>query len=130
EVEFASVSFAYPGRPDSLTLRHLSFRVAPGETVAIVGPSGAGKSTIFSLLLRFYDPTSGAILIDGVDVSKADPQALRSTIAIVPQESVIFADTAANNIGFGRPDAPRSAIEAAAKAALAHDFIMALPEGY
>jgi len=104
--------------------------VAPGETVEIVGPSGAGKSTIFSLLLRFYDPTSGAILIDGVDVSKADPQALRSTIAIVPQESVIFADTAANNIGFGRPDAPRSAIEPAAKAALAHDFIMALPEGY
>jgi len=130
EVEFSNVSFAYPTRQDTPTLRQLSFRVAPGETVAIVGPSGAGKSTIFSLLLRFYDPTSGSILVDGVDVSKADPHDLRARIAIVPQENVIFADTAANNIGFGRPDAPRLAIEAAAKAALAHDFIMALPEGY
>lgn len=130
EVEFSDVSFVYPARPETPTLRHLSFRVAPGETVAIVGPSGAGKSTIFSLLLRFYDPTSGTILVDGVDITKVDPKDLRARIAIVPQENVIFADTAANNIGFGRPDAPQSMIEAAARAALAHDFIMELPEGY
>lgn len=130
EVEFRDISFAYPARPDSPTLRSLSFRVAPGETVAIVGPSGAGKSTIFSLLLRFYDPAFGAILVDGVDIRQVEPQALRSTMAIVPQESVIFADTAANNIGFGRPEAQQPAIEAAARSALAHDFIMAMPEGY
>src|SRR5690606_8091361 len=130
EVEFRDISFAYPARPDSPTLRGLSFRVAPGETVAIVGPSGAGKSTIFSLLLRFYDPALGAVLVDGVDIRKVDPQALRETMAIVPQESAIFADTAANNIGFGRPQAHQPAIEAAARSALAHDFIMAMPEGY
>jgi len=130
EVQFRDVGFFYPTRVDTPTLRSLSFRVAPGETVAIVGPSGAGKSTIFSLLLRFYDPTSGAVLVDGVDIRKVDPQALRATMAIVPQENVIFADTAANNIGFGRPGASRSAIEAAAKSALAHDFIMAMPQGY
>jgi len=129
-VQFRDVGFFYPTRVDTPTLRSLSFRVAPGETVAIVGPSGAGKSTIFSLLLRFYDPTSGAVLVDGVDIRKVDPQALRATMAIVPQENVIFADTAANNIGFGRPGASRSAIEAAAKSALAHDFIMAMPQGY
>lgn len=130
EVEFRNVTFCYPSRPDTLALRILSFRVAPGETVAIVGPSGAGKSTIFSLLLRFYDPVSGSVLVDGVEIDRLDPKELRSSIAIVPQESVIFADTAANNIAFGRPDASRAEIEKAARAALAHDFIMALPEGY
>jgi len=130
EVEFRNVTFCYPSRPDTLALRNLSFRVAPGETVAIVGPSGAGKSTIFSLLLRFYDPVSGSVLVDGVEIDRLDPKELRSSIAIVPQESVIFADTAANNIAFGRPDASRAEIEKAARAALAHDFIMALPEGY
>lgn len=130
ELEFRNVTFCYPSRPDTLALRNLSFRVAPGETVAIVGPSGAGKSTIFSLLLRFYDPVSGSVLVDGVEIDRLDPKELRSSIAIVPQESVIFADTAANNIAFGRPDASRAEIEKAARAALAHDFIMALPEGY
>jgi ATP-binding cassette subfamily B protein len=129
-IEFRDVSFAYPGRPDRPTLDNVSFTVAPGETVAIVGPSGAGKSTIVSLVLRFYDPVSGAILVDGVDVTKGDPAALRSRMAIVPQDVAVFAASAADNIGFGRPGASQAEIEAAAREALAHDFIAALPEGY
>ncbi|MFC6491024.1 ABC transporter ATP-binding protein, partial [Nitratireductor sp. GCM10026969] len=122
--------FAYPSRPDSAALHGLSFDVAPGETVAIVGPSGAGKSTIFSLLLRYYDPAGGAVLVDGVDLRQADPRAVRERMSIVPQDVTIFAASAAENIAFGRPSATRAEVEAAAKAALAHDFIMALENGY
>ncbi|MCB0100234.1 MAG: ATP-binding cassette domain-containing protein, partial [Caldilineaceae bacterium] len=98
--------------------------------VAIVGPSGAGKTTIFSLLLRFYDPASGTILVDGVDLREADPAALRSRIALVPQDSTVFAASIAENIGFGRPGASRSEIEAAARTAMATDFIDRMPEGF
>ena len=129
-IEFRDVSFAYPGRPDRPTLHDVSFTVAPGETLAIVGPSGAGKSTIVSLVLRFYDPLSGAVLIDGVDAAAADPAELRGRMAIVPQDVAVFAASVADNIAFGRPDATRAEIEAAARQALAHDFIAALPEGY
>ena len=130
EVEFRDISFSYPARPNVSALHRLSFRVAPGETVAIVGPSGAGKSTIFSLLLRYYDPDSGEVLIDGTDIRRADPSAVRERIAIVPQEVTVLAASAAENIAFGRPGASRAEVEAAAKAALAHDFIMALENGY
>lgn len=130
EVEFRDISFSYPARPNVSALHRLSFRVAPGETVAIVGPSGAGKSTIFSLLLRYYDPDSGKVLIDGTDIRRADPSAVRERIAIVPQEVTVLAASAAENIAFGRPGASRAEVEAAAKAALAHDFIMALENGY
>ncbi|EKF42103.1 lipid A ABC exporter family [Nitratireductor indicus C115] len=129
-VSFEDVSFAYPTRRDRSALHGLSFAVEPGETIAIVGPSGAGKSTIFSLLLRYYDVDGGHVLLDGVDVRSADPQALRSRMAIVPQDVTIFAASAAENIAFGRPEASRAEIEAAAKAALAHDFICELSEGY
>src|SRR5690606_18701460 len=108
----------------------LSFAVKPGETVAIVGPSGAGKSTVFSMLLRFYDPDQGAVLVDGVDISKADPKHLREGLAIVPQDVTVFATTVAENIGFGRPGASREEIEAAARAALADKFILEMPQGY
>ncbi len=129
-VSFEEVSFAYPSRPDRSALHGLSFAVEPGETIAIVGPSGAGKSTIFSLLLRYYDVDGGHVLLDGVDVRSADPHALRSRMAIVPQDVTIFAASAAENIAFGRPEASRAEIEAAAKAALAHDFISELANGY
>jgi len=129
-VSFRNVSFAYPSRPGRSALHDLSFDVAPGETVAIVGPSGAGKSTVFSLLLRYYDPDQGAVLIDGVDIRRADPQAVRERLAIVPQDVTVFAATAADNIAFSRPGATREQVEAAARAALAHDFIRALENGY
>lgn len=129
-IEFRGVTFSYPVRPDRAAVRGLSFSVKPGETVAIVGPSGAGKSTVFSLLLRFYDPENGSVLIDGVDLRNADPKAVRARIAIVPQDVTIFASSAADNIGFGRPGAPQAKIEQAAKAALADEFIEKLPEGY
>ena len=129
-VEFRDVSFAYPGRPDRPALHDLGFSVKPGETVAIVGPSGAGKTTVFALLQRFYDPVAGEVLVDGVDVRQADPQAVRGRMAIVPQDVTIFAATIADNIGFGRPGAMPAEIEAAAKAAHAHEFIAQLPEGY
>ncbi|GLS30495.1 ATP-binding cassette, subfamily B [Mesorhizobium albiziae] len=129
-VEFRDVSFSYPVRPDRAAVHGLSFAVKPGETVAIVGPSGAGKSTIFSLILRFYDPDSGAILVDGVDVREADPDAVRGRVAIVPQDVTIFAASAADNIAFGRPGATQAEIEAAAKAALADEFILKLEKGY
>lgn len=130
EIEFDAVTFAYSSRPDEPALADISFVVAPGETVALVGPSGAGKSTIFSLLLRFFDPTSGRILVDGVDVSKADLAALRSRIAVVPQDVALFADTVAENISYGTSGASREAIEAAAVAAHADKFIKNLPNGY
>ncbi|MCI4660798.1 MAG: ABC transporter transmembrane domain-containing protein [Neomegalonema sp.] len=130
EVAFDAVTFTYPSRPDVAALHDFSLTVAAGETVALVGPSGAGKSTVFQLLLRFYDPQSGQIRLDGAPVDQLRPQALRSRFALVPQEPVIFADTAAANIAFGSPGASREAIEAAARAAAAHDFIESLPNGY
>ena len=130
ELAFRSVDFAYPGRDEGTVLRDVSFRVAPGEAVAIVGPSGAGKSTLFQLALRFYDPTRGAVTLDGVDISKLDPAALRKEIALVPQEPFIFGASVADNIAYGAPNATRDAIVAAAKQAAAHGFIAALPQGY
>lgn len=130
KVEFNDVSFAYPARPGHSALHGMTFAVQPGETVAIVGASGAGKSTVFSMLMRFYDPQQGRILIDGVDIREADPEAVRSRIAIVPQDVTIFAATAADNIAFGKPGAGREAIEAAARDAYADAFIAKLAEGY
>ncbi|WP_027055527.1 ABC transporter transmembrane domain-containing protein [Mesorhizobium erdmanii] len=129
-IVFDDVSFSYPARPDRAAVHGLSFQVMPGETVAIVGPSGAGKSTVFSLILRFYDPETGKILIDGVDVRQADPVSVRGRIAIVPQDVTIFAASARDNIGFGRPGAGNAEIEAAAKDALADEFILKLANGY
>ncbi|MET3522450.1 ABC transporter transmembrane domain-containing protein [Mesorhizobium abyssinicae] len=129
-ISFDDVSFSYPARPDRAAVHGLSFQVKPGETVAIVGPSGAGKSTVFSLILRFYDPETGRIVIDGVDLREADPAAIRQRIAIVPQDVTIFAASARDNIGFGRPGASDVEIEAAAKAALADEFIAKLDKGY
>jgi ATP-binding cassette, subfamily B, bacterial len=129
-IVFDDVSFSYPARPDRAAVHGLSFQVMPGETVAIVGPSGAGKSTVFSLILRFYDPETGKILIDGVDVREADPVSVRERIAIVPQDVTIFAASARDNIGFGRPGASEAEIEAAAKDALADEFILRLENGY
>jgi ATP-binding cassette, subfamily B, bacterial len=129
-VNFDDVYFNYPSRPDAPALKGLEFKIQPGETVAIVGPSGAGKSTVFSLLLRYYDPVSGSVRVDGLDLREVDPSDLRSRIAIVPQDTTIFAATARENIGFGRPGATNAEIEAAAKAALAHDFIKAFDDGY
>ncbi|MFI0842650.1 ABC transporter transmembrane domain-containing protein [Mesorhizobium sp. IMUNJ 23232] len=129
-VEFRNVAFSYPSRPDLPALHGMSFVVKPGERIALVGPSGAGKSTIFSLILRFYDPQSGAVLVDGVNVAAADPAELRARIAIVPQDVTVFAATAAENIGFGRPGATPAEIEAAARDAVAEEFIRKLPDGY
>jgi ATP-binding cassette subfamily B protein len=129
-VSFENVSFSYPARPDRAAVHGLNFSVRPGETVAIVGPSGAGKSTVFSLILRFYDPETGKILVDGVDVREADPKAVRDRIAIVPQDVTVFAASAGDNIRFGRPDASAAEIEAAAKDALADEFILKLENGY
>ncbi|MCK1739010.1 ABC transporter ATP-binding protein/permease [Bradyrhizobium sp. 138] len=130
EVGFDQVSFAYPVRRDVNVLDAVSFTVRPGEKVAIVGPSGAGKSTIFHLLLRFYDPRSGAISLDGVPVKSADPRDFRARIALVPQESNVFAASARENIRFGRPDATDAEVERAAELAHAADFIRRLPEGF
>jgi ATP-binding cassette subfamily B protein len=124
------VRFWYPSRPDTCAIDEFSLHVGSGETVAIVGPSGAGKSTLFQLLLRFYDPASGSIAVDGVDISKASPQAVRSSIGLVPQETIIFGASARENIRFGRPDASDGDIVAAAQAAAADGFIRRLPEGY
>ncbi|MEW5422421.1 ABC transporter transmembrane domain-containing protein [Amorphus sp. 3PC139-8] len=129
-VQFDHVGFAYPSGTDMPVLREVNFDVSPGTTVAIVGPSGAGKSTLFHLLLRFYDPVSGTIRIDGVDVRAADPAAVRERIAIVPQESTIFATSILENIRFGRPDATDAEVKAAAEAARVASFVDDLPEGY
>ncbi len=129
-VAFRNVSFAYPTRAEIAALENMSFSVEPGETVAFVGASGAGKSTIFSLLLRFYDPQKGAVLIDGVAAREADLQALRRRIALVPQETALFADTIAENIRYGAADAGDDAVRAAAKTALVDDFVAKLPDGY
>ena len=130
EIAFEGVTFHYPTRPDAPALRDVNLRVAPGETVALVGPSGAGKTTILQLLLRFYDPESGAVRLDGMDLRQMARSDFRRAIALVPQDPVIFADTARENIRFGRPDASDAEVEAAAKAAAAHDFLSALPDGY
>jgi ATP-binding cassette, subfamily B, bacterial len=129
-VEFRDVDFAYPGRPDVPILNRLTFRVAPGEKLALVGPSGAGKSTVFQLILRFYDPVSGSISFDGVNLPEADPAALRARVALVPQDAIVFAASVRENIQFGRPDATSAEIEKAAEAAHASEFIRRLPLGY
>jgi len=130
ELAFRDVSFAYPGREDDAVLSGVNFRVAPGEVVAIVGPSGAGKSTLFQLALRFYDPSSGAVTLDGIDVARLDPADLRAEIALVPQDAFIFGASVADNIAYGAPGATREAVVAAAKRAAANGFISALPQGY
>ncbi len=128
-VVFDAVRFHYPSRPQQYALDGVSFSIAPGETVALVGPSGAGKSTLLQLLLRFYDPVSGSIKLDGVDISRADPLALRARMAIVPQDTVIFTATARENIRYGRPSASDAEVWAAAQAAQASEFLEMLPEG-
>ena len=130
EIAFRDVSFSYPLRPDASALDRVSFRVAPGERVAVVGPSGAGKTTIFALLLRFYDADRGKVEVDGLGVGEVALDQLRARFALVPQDTALFADTVAANIAYGATDASRQAIEAAARAAFANDFIAALPEGY
>jgi ATP-binding cassette subfamily B protein len=129
-VAFQDVHFAYPTRAGQATLHALSFTVAPGERVALVGPSGAGKSTVLQLLLRFYDPQRGSILVDNVPISEADPFQLRSRMALVPQEPTIFAASVLENIRYGRPDATEDDVHRAAALASADGFIQALPEGY
>ncbi|MDP2254813.1 MAG: ABC transporter transmembrane domain-containing protein [Polaromonas sp.] len=129
-IKFEAVTFHYPSRPTQPALRNFSLNVAPGETVAIVGPSGAGKSTVFQLLLRFYDPASGRIELDGVPTSDLALHDLRQRIGIVPQDAVIFSTSALENIRYGKPEASDDDVKAAAQAAFAHEFITALPEGY
>ncbi len=129
-VRFESLDFHYPSRPQQPSLRDFSLDVLPGQTVAIVGPSGAGKSTVFALLLRFYDPQSGRIVLDGVPTKALSLEALRQRVGIVPQDAVIFSSSAMDNIRYGRPDASDDAVRAAAHAAFAHEFIEALPQGY
>jgi ATP-binding cassette subfamily B protein len=130
EVAFDRVRFAYPLRPEAIVLDGVSFRVRPGERVAIVGASGAGKSTVFHLILRFYDPLAGAVTFDGVRIADVDPADLRRHIALVPQDSVVFAASVRDNIRFGRPDATDAEIERAAALAHAAEFVERLPEGY
>ncbi|KPN20558.1 ABC transporter transmembrane domain-containing protein [Luteimonas terrae] len=130
ELRFEDVRFHYPSRPDVPALDHFNLHVAPGETVALVGPSGAGKSTVLSLLLRFHDPSAGAVSLDGVDIRALDPATLRAQLALVPQAPTIFATSARENIRYGRLEASDAEIEAAARAAEADAFIRELPDGY
>jgi ATP-binding cassette subfamily B protein len=130
EIAFADVRFSYPSRPESLVLDGVSFRVRPGEKVAIVGPSGAGKSTIFHLILRFYDPTSGVITFDGLPLVDVEPLALRRRIALVPQDTAIFAASIGENIRFGRPEASEAAVQRAAELAHAVEFVARLPQKF
>jgi len=130
EIIFENVTFHYPARPDIAALNGVDLHVRPGETVALVGPSGAGKSTIIQLLQRFYDPGQGRVLLDGIDLRDMARVDFRHHIAMVPQDAVIFAASARENIRFGRPDASDAEVEAAARAAAAHDFLLALPDGY
>ncbi|WP_434619381.1 ABC transporter transmembrane domain-containing protein [Tabrizicola sp. M-4] len=130
EIVFDDVTFRYPARPEVSALNGVSLRVSPGETVALVGPSGAGKTTILQLLMRFYDPQQGTVRFDGIDLRDMARADFRRAIAMVPQDPVIFAASARENIRFGRPDATDAEVEAAAQAAAAHDFLTALPQGY
>jgi ATP-binding cassette subfamily B protein len=130
EIAFEAVRFHYPSRPGQSALDGVSFRVRPGETVALVGPSGAGKTTVFQLILRFYDPQGGRVLLDGIDLRRMARADFRQALALVPQDPVIFAATARENIRFGRPGATDAEVEAAARAAAAHGFLTELPQGY
>ena len=129
-LEFDAVSFCYPSRPATPAMQSVSLRLERGETVAVVGPSGAGKSTVLKLLLRFYDPSTGVIRLDGVATQDLGLETLRACMALVPQEPVIFSANASDNIRYGRPDATDAEVEAAARAAQAHEFIALLPQGY
>ena len=129
-IKFEAISFHYPSRPKQAALHDFSLEVKPGQTVAIVGPSGAGKSTVFQLLLRFYDPAAGRIVLDGVATRDLTLHDLRQRIGIVPQDAVIFSSSALENIRYGKPDSSDEQVKAAAEAAFAHEFISALPEGY
>ncbi|HVX36864.1 MAG TPA: ABC transporter transmembrane domain-containing protein [Hyphomicrobium sp.] len=129
-VAFENVTFSYPTRQDEKALDDVSFQVKSGETIALVGPSGSGKTTIFNLLLRFYDPSAGAVRVDGVNVADADLTELRRRLAVVPQDVALFADTIAENIRYGTPTATSAEIRQAAIAAQADQFINALPGGY
>ena len=129
-IAFEQVRFFYPSRPDSPVLDDFTLVVEPGETVALVGPSGAGKTTVFQLLLRFYDPSDGRIRFDGVDLRAADPAAVRAAIGLVPQDPILFSDTAVENIRYGRPDADMAAVRAASEIANVNDFIDQLPAGF
>jgi ATP-binding cassette subfamily B protein len=128
-VSFENVGFDYPLRPERRAIDAMNLQVVPGEKLALVGPSGAGKTTVFQLLLRFYDPQSGRICFDGVDIAKADPAEVRRRISLVPQEPVIFSHSAMENIRYGRPEASDGEVRAAAEAAFAAEFIDRLPEG-
>jgi ATP-binding cassette subfamily B protein len=129
-VALEEVTFSYPSRPNDPALKALSLRVAAGERVALVGPSGAGKTTVFQLLLRFYDPQSGVVRVDGVDARRVDPRALRARIALVPQEPVIFAASVWENVRYGRPQATAEEVRAACEAAYATEFLERLPHGF
>jgi len=130
EVEIAAVTFHYPSRPDANALDDFSLSVKRGERVALVGPSGAGKTTVFQLLLRFYDPQSGTVRVDGVDVRDADPAELRRRIALVPQDPVIFASSVTDNVRYGRPEASDEDVRRACEAAYASEFVERLPQGF
>jgi ATP-binding cassette subfamily B protein len=129
-VAFEAVRFHYPSRPETPALVDFSLAIPAGATVALVGPSGAGKSTVFQLLLRFYDPQAGQARLDGVDLARADPQVVRARLGLVPQDPVIFAADAMENIRYGRPTASDDEVRAAAAAANALEFVEALPQGF
>lgn len=130
EIAFHDVTFHYPSRPSQSALEQVNLTIRAGETVALVGPSGAGKTTVIQLILRFWDPEAGQVTLDGIDLRRLARADFRQSIALVPQDPVIFATTARENIRFGRPEATDAEVEAAARAAAAHGFIAALPEGY